>query len=214
MARYQREICVALAYVVLLGVLAAAAPSFYQGQQLRTLVVSASPVLVAAVGMTLVILARQIDISIGSQLSICGVAAGLLAKTGLPMPLVIVGVMLIGAGLGAVNGLFVALLELPSIVVTLATMVIYRESLLWWRQGRICKKTCRTIFSGSGKDKPSGRRSSLAFPWQCLGCLPGVCATWPQVGQSMPRVQTQPPRFWSVLGRAVWFLLCSSSWAR
>ena len=43
-----------------------------------------APVLVVAVGMTLVILARQIDISIGSQFAICGVVAGLLAKAGLP----------------------------------------------------------------------------------------------------------------------------------
>ena len=41
--------------------------------------------LVAAVGMTLVILCRQIDISIGSIFSICGVVAGLLARAGLPI---------------------------------------------------------------------------------------------------------------------------------
>ena len=40
--------------------------------------------------MTLVILARQIDISIGSQFAVGGVLAGLLAKAGLPMPLVAV----------------------------------------------------------------------------------------------------------------------------
>jgi len=122
-----------------MGLLALAAPSFYQGAQLRNLLVSSAPVLIAAIGMTLVILARQIDISVGSQLSICSVAAGLLAKAGLPMPLVTVAVMAIGAGLGAVNGVFVAFLGLPSIVVTLATMVIYREALLWWREGEFVK---------------------------------------------------------------------------
>ena len=49
----------------------------------RRLVVSNASVLVAAVGMTLVILCRQIDISIGSHFSICGVVAGLLARAGL-----------------------------------------------------------------------------------------------------------------------------------
>jgi rhamnose transport system permease protein len=140
LGRFQREISVAAAYAALLVLLAVAAPSFYQGAQLRNLLVSSAPALVMAVGMTLVILARQIDISIGSQLSICGVAAGLLAKTGLPMPVVFFAVMGIGGLLGVVNGVFVAMLGLPSIVVSLATMVIYREGLLWWREGEFVKE--------------------------------------------------------------------------
>lgn len=137
--RYRRELSVALAYTVLLLVLAVAAPSFYQGDKLRSILVSSAPVLVAAVGMTLVILARHIDISIGSQFSLCGVAAGLLAKTGLPMPLVALGTLLTGAGFGAVNGVLVGGLGLPSIVVTLATLVILREGLRWWREGAFVK---------------------------------------------------------------------------
>ena len=62
------------------------------------------PVLVAAVGMTLVILCRQIDISIGSIFSICGVVAGLLAQAGLPIALVALGTLAAGSGLGAING--------------------------------------------------------------------------------------------------------------
>jgi rhamnose transport system permease protein len=98
-------------------------------------VTSNAPVLVAAIGMTLVILARHIDISIGSQFAICGVAAGLLAKSGLPMPLVAVGVLAAGAFLGGLNGVLVAGLGLPSIVVTLATMVMLREALRWATEG-------------------------------------------------------------------------------
>jgi rhamnose transport system permease protein len=85
--------------------------------------------------MTLVILARQIDISIGSQFAICGVAAGVIAKTGLPMPVVAVLVLVVGGVLGALNGLLVAGLRLPSIVVTLATMVMLREALRWATEG-------------------------------------------------------------------------------
>jgi rhamnose transport system permease protein len=68
-------------------------------------------------------------------MSICGVAAGLMAKLGMPMPLVIPATMLVGASMGAINGVFIALFGLPSIVVTLATMVIFREALRWWREG-------------------------------------------------------------------------------
>ena len=137
--RYQREQSVALAYVALLGTLAVAAPDFYRGDKVRTLLVGSAPVLVAAVGMTVIILARHIDISIGSQFSICGVAAGLLAKMGLPMPFVMLGSLLCGAGLGALNGILVAGLGLPSIVVTLATMVTLREAQRWYQQGEFVR---------------------------------------------------------------------------
>src|SRR5262249_50402449 len=140
MGRYKRELSVLVAYGLLLAALAAApfvprgdaaaaAPSFYQADNLRAILVSNAPLLVAAVGMTLVILARQIDISIGSQFCICGVVAGLLARAGVPMPAVVVATLLAGAALGALNGALVAGLGLPSIVVTLATLVILRESL-------------------------------------------------------------------------------------
>ena len=51
------------------------------------------------------------------------------------MPLVGLATVLIGAGLGAINGGLVAVGKLPSIVATLATLVIERESLRWWREG-------------------------------------------------------------------------------
>jgi rhamnose transport system permease protein len=139
MARYKREISIALAYFSLLGVLAIFAPRFYQGDKFLNILVASSPSLVMAIGMTLVILARNIDISVGAQLSVCGVIAGLLAKAGLPLPLVALLTMATGGMLGAINGIFVALLGLPSIVVTLATMVIIRDSLRWWRQGESVK---------------------------------------------------------------------------
>src|SRR5205823_5886644 len=133
--RFQREISVAIAYTVLLLVLLFARPSFFHGNQFASTLVAAAPMLVASIGMALVILARQIDISIGSQLSVCGIAAGLLANAGLPMPAVAVVVVLLGGLLGSLNGALVAGLGLPSIVVTLATMVILREGLRWWREG-------------------------------------------------------------------------------
>jgi ribose/xylose/arabinose/galactoside ABC-type transport system permease subunit len=133
-ARYQRELSVAAAYAILLGTLAIVSPSFFR-DQFRASLVSAAPVLVMAVGMTLVILCRQIDISVGSQFSICGVVAGLAAKAGLPMPAVAAVTLAAGGLMGAINGWFVASLGLPSIVVSLATMVTFREGLRWVREG-------------------------------------------------------------------------------
>jgi rhamnose transport system permease protein len=131
---HKRELSVAAAYALILLVLAMSAPTFFQNQ-FRDTWISAAPVLILAVGMTLVILSRHIDISIGSQFSVCAVVAGLLSKTGLSMPLVILCTVLVGATMGAINGILVGGMGLPSIVVTLATMVIFRESLSWLRQG-------------------------------------------------------------------------------
>lgn len=135
MRRYQREVSVALAYLLLLGLLGIVAPGFYRGDKLWSILVTSAPVLVAGLGMTLIILLRQIDISIGSQFTVCAIVAGMASEAGLPIPVVAVIACACGALLGAVNGAFVAGLRLPSIVVTLATMFAYRETLRWYRQG-------------------------------------------------------------------------------
>jgi len=130
-----REISAAAALAVLLVGVAAAAPSFFAAGNLRDLAVNNAPVLVMAIGMTLVILAGQIDISVGSQFAVCSVAAGMLAKSALPMPLVLAGVLLIGTAMGALNGALVGRVRLPSIIVTLAMMVAWRDALRWRTEG-------------------------------------------------------------------------------
>lgn len=162
MHRYRREVSVALALLALLALLAARAPGFFQAANLRDLLVANAPVLVAAVGMTLVVLARQIDISIGSQFAICGVAAGLLAKTGLAMPVVGLGVVLAGGLLGALNGALVAGLGLPAIVVTLATMVMLREGLRLATEG-VWVEDLPPGFQWFGLGQETGRLAVVAL---------------------------------------------------
>ncbi|HWE39553.1 MAG TPA: ABC transporter permease [Isosphaeraceae bacterium] len=132
---WRRELSVGGALALLLILLALRAPRFYRPDHLLNLAVTAAPILVAGVGMTLVILCRQIDISISSIFQNCGVLAALSARAGLSMPVVALVCILAGAGMGAVNGGFVAGLGLPSIVVTLATLVIGREALRYAREG-------------------------------------------------------------------------------
>ena len=135
MKTYFRELSVAAALVVVLLALAVFAPAFYQPQPLLSLLTREAPTLVVACGMALVIISRQIDISVGSQFSVCSVCAGLLAARGWPIYLVLPASAACGAFLGALNGALVAGLRLPSIVVTLATMVTLRQGLNLVRQG-------------------------------------------------------------------------------
>ncbi len=125
----RRAIGLALLYAALLATLALFAPGFFAAGNLRDLAVGHAATLVLATGMTLVIVAGEIDVSVGSQRALCGVAAGLLAKSGLPMPLVAFLATALGGLLGALNGALVAGLRIPSIVATLATMLALRDGL-------------------------------------------------------------------------------------
>src|ERR1044071_7966627 len=111
LSRYKRELAAAMAYVVLLVVVAIVAPSFFSAANLRDLAINNAPVLIIATGMTLVILVGEIDISVGSQFAVASVAAGWLAKTGVPIPLLLPCVLLIGAVMGAFNGVLIGYLR-------------------------------------------------------------------------------------------------------
>src|SRR6267142_1888285 len=133
--RYKRELSAGLAYGALLALIGFIAPSFFSATNLRDLALNNAPVLLVAVGMTMVILVGEIDISVGSQFAVCSVAAGWLAKSGMPIPLLLPGVVLIGAAMGAANGVLVGWLRLPSIIVTLAMLAAWRDGLRWVTQG-------------------------------------------------------------------------------
>jgi len=135
MKRYFRELSVLGALAAVLVGMAIFAPAFFSPQPLLSLLTREAPTLVVACGMACVIITRQIDISVGSVFSVCSVCAGLLAARGWPLLLVLPASIALGALLGAVNGLLVAGLRLPSIVVTLATMVTLRQGLNLVRQG-------------------------------------------------------------------------------
>ena len=85
--------------------------------------------------MTLIILTGQIDISVGSVFAIASIVTGISAKWGLPGVLCGITACIVGAACGALNGALVGYLQIPSIVVTLATMVALRDGLRWQTQG-------------------------------------------------------------------------------
>src|SRR5262249_40545277 len=122
---------------------------------------SSAAVLIAAAGMTLVILTRHIDISVGAQFSICGVVAGLLAQQHVSLSGIVLGTVMAGGAMGAINGTLVALMHLPSIVVTLATLAIFRETLRWWREGEFVRNLPPT-FQWFGVGQTVG-------PWVVVG---------------------------------------------
>jgi rhamnose transport system permease protein len=135
LARRARELPPMIALAAVLLVVLVVAPSFFGAGNLRDLALNNAPVLLVAIGMTLVILVGEIDISVGSQFAVCSVAAGVLAKAGLPIALVPLAGIAVGACMGAVNGFLVGTLGLPSIIVTLAMLVAWRDALRWATEG-------------------------------------------------------------------------------
>jgi len=131
----QRESSVAVAIALLGAALAVYAPQYFSFENLRDLFLVNAPVLFVALGATLVVLTGEIDISVGSAFAVCSVAAGVAAKAGWPIPLAALLACSCGAALGVLNGALVAYARMPSIVVSLATMVAYRDALRWVTQG-------------------------------------------------------------------------------
>ncbi|MBI3911370.1 MAG: ABC transporter permease [Armatimonadetes bacterium] len=110
-------------------------PGFLSPQNLRDILQNAAHPMVAAAGMTALIVAGGIDISVGSALAVCAVVAGNLAKAGWPLPAVGAAAVGTGAVLGALNGFLVAVLRIPPIVATLATMGGLRGAMTWVTRG-------------------------------------------------------------------------------
>ena len=101
-------------------------PNFFTAFNLSQLTAGVAEKALLALPMVLLIVAREIDLSVASILALTSVVLGILLKAGVPIPAAIPLVIVIGGLLGAFNGAMVAFLGLPSLVVTLGTMAMYR----------------------------------------------------------------------------------------
>src|SRR5437667_9901974 len=174
MSRHFREWSVALAFGALLLVLAVLAPGFFQPGQVLSILSAAVPVLIVACGVALVIICRQIDISVGSQFALCSVFLGLLIRAHWPLPAAAFAAICVGGFLGVFNGVLVAGLGLPSIVVTLATMVTWREALRWWREGEFVRELPDS-FQWFGLGRAGGQTAMLGLA--AIACTALVVTT-------------------------------------
>ena len=114
---------VVLALIIALSI---ASPYFLSWKNARNILNQSAMYLILSIGMTFVICAGQIDLSVGAIIGFVGVSVGLLINRGVsPITAILIG-LFIGALLGAFNGLFVAYGKINSFIVTLSTMTILR----------------------------------------------------------------------------------------
>lgn len=178
-----REITALLA-VVLLFVFPGFLDRQYLSVQTLTMVYSSAQILILlAMGATLVMLTRNIDVSVGSITGMCAVLLGMLLNAGYSLPVACVATLLLGLLAGFFNGVLVAWLKIPAIVATLGTLGLYRGIMLLWTGGKwravfLPSQTgCFLLSTGLGKAAVPGERDKcpadeheLALIWR--SCCP------------------------------------------
>ncbi|GAA1125691.1 ABC transporter permease [Nocardioides aquiterrae] len=110
-------------------------PTFATEGNVTNIVNTMMTVSFLAIGMTVVLIAGGLDLSVGAVMGLCaGVAANLLTQ-GLSMPVAFAGALAVGAGIGLANGLLITKLGIPDFIATLAMMGIAGGVLLYWTAG-------------------------------------------------------------------------------
>ena len=131
-----RELSAFFAIVALFVVLVALNPAYFSLQTLAMIFSSSQILCLLALGATLVMLTRNIDVSVGSTVGLCAIAVGVALNNGYGLATAIAFALAIGALAGAFNGLLVVGLRIPAIVATLGTLGLYRGVMLLWTGGK------------------------------------------------------------------------------
>ena len=116
----------AVPLVVLVVGLSIAHPRFLTQSNVTSILLQAAVYVIMALGMSFVLMTGGIDLSQGSLLALVGVAAADLLQRTNSIPLAIIATILVGAAVGAANGLVVSCLKIPPFIMTLSTMYLCR----------------------------------------------------------------------------------------
>jgi rhamnose transport system permease protein len=154
-----RELGIVLVLVLLIAVTGILEPRFLETGSLRNLALNASIFAILAAGQTLVLITRNVDLSVGSVLGLSAYFAGDLLSNhqGLPLPLVFVAGIALGAVCGLFNGALVTLGKVPALVVTLGTLYMFRGLAFLWTDGKqVNAETLPDAFLNLGTDSIAG----------------------------------------------------------
>ena len=124
----RRETGIAVMIVLFTIAVSLYKPQFFSLNSLRVILLLTPLVMIAAMGQMLVLVARHVDLSMGSMLGLSAMVTGMMFRDMpyIPWPLGFVVAIGIGTMLGLINGALVTLFRLPSIIVTLGTLNLYR----------------------------------------------------------------------------------------
>ncbi len=155
-----REIAVLAVIVVIVVLTTLKSSSFiFSSDGWRNLLVTPSLLIVLAVGQAVVIITRNVDLSVGSTMGLTAYLAGkvFIAQPDLPVFLIFLIALAFGGALGLVNGVLVAFGRVPAMVITLGTLYIYRGIFLTWAgSDRVNASDFPSGFLSLGTDKLFG----------------------------------------------------------
>lgn len=123
-----REIWLLAAIALLIGLISTRYGAFASPRNLAAIFNDTSILMILALGQMVIILTRSIDLSMASNLAFTGMVVAMInaAFPAVPVPVLMLAAAAVGLLLGAINGILVWKLDIPSIVVTLGTLTIYR----------------------------------------------------------------------------------------
>lgn len=123
-----RETGIVVVLAIFVGVTASVQPRFLSQTNIQFVLVDTTVIALLALGETMVVISRNVDLSVGSVLGLSAYASSNLfgPHPGIPIPVVFLAGLGIGLACGVVNGFMVAAGRVPSLVVTLATLYIIR----------------------------------------------------------------------------------------
>lgn len=136
-----RELGIFLAFVIVVAVTTIQNPNFLLSSDgFRDLLVTPSILMIVAVGQAIVIITRNVDLSVGSVVGLSAYLTGrvFIDYPSLPWPAVFLIGIAFGGALGLINGALVAFAKVPSLVITLGTLYAFRGiNVLWTGSDRI-----------------------------------------------------------------------------
>ncbi|TDB53581.1 autoinducer 2 ABC transporter permease LsrC [Photorhabdus khanii] len=131
-----REITALIAILALFGLLGVIDRQYFSLQTVTLIFSSAQILILLAMGATLVMLTRNIDVSVGSITGLCAVIMGMSLNAGFSLPVSCLFTLLLGMCAGLFNGMLVTWLKIPAIVATLGTLGLYRGFMLLLTDGK------------------------------------------------------------------------------
>ncbi|WP_037915000.1 ABC transporter permease [Actinacidiphila yeochonensis] len=148
-----RELAILVVLVLMLLATQLDNSAFLSEQGIKDLLLNATILVLVGVGQSMVVITRNVDLSVGSTLGVTAFAAGEFLRGGGNPVLAIVIAVAIGAGFGLVNGLLVSLGQVPALVVTLGTLYIIRGlDSVWFGSRQITAADLPSGFVGFGHD--------------------------------------------------------------
>ena len=158
--------------VLLIGVMATVSPYFFTWKNCRNILNQSAIYLVLSIGMTFVISAGQIDLSVGATIGFSGMMMGLLYKAGIPAIGAIILGLVCAAMIGWINGVVISYGKINSFIVTLSMMTILRGLILiWTNSNSIFGFGPVFTFIGSGKIGPVNMPIVISLVIAALGAM-------------------------------------------